>query len=409
MERRLPLRHLSWLQRPEGLDSLRMHQQRMYGFGGLLLFTLTAAIPYPAPKSIFLLLALSLMAKYYHATFGPRLGTRVLHHQNRRINSYDSATFRNYFRFEQQHALHVMSCLGLDPAREIICENRTKCNEEEAFLILLYRMGKHVDLVVMESEFGRDNTSLGRIIAHMVHLLVSNNHHLISNNIAFFVPRFKMYNAAIRRKFRGQQMPAAAIDTALFLDGTSLRIARPSGPHANQRNMYNGHHKVHCLQFQGVSAPDGMIVDFYGPLAGRRHDTHVLNSSFFNERLAQAQQGLPVQYKYYADKGYYAKSHGYAAYKGKNLPQLLVDENARMSGQRVGIEWTFGNIANRWAYVDFHKRQKIQMTFVGKYYWLAAILTNCHTCVCGSGPATRYWRVKPPTLAEYFGRNDIPI
>ena len=138
-----------------------------------------------------------MMTKYYHATFGPRLFPRVLHHQNRRINSYDSATFRNYFRFEQRHAHHVMSCLGLNAARDIVCDNGTRCNEEEAFLILLYRMAKHVDLVVMEKEFGRDYTSLGRIIGHMVHILVNNNHHLISDNIAFFVPRFKMYNAAI--------------------------------------------------------------------------------------------------------------------------------------------------------------------------------------------------------------------
>jgi hypothetical protein len=219
-------------------------------------------------------------------------------------------------------------------------------------------MAKHANLVAMESEFGRDNTSLGRIITHMVHLLVRNNHHLISDNIAFFVPRFQMYNDAIKRKFRGQQMPVAAVDTALFLDGTSLRIAPPSGPYANQRNMYNGHHKLHCLQFQGVSAPDGMIVDFYGPLAGRRHDTHVLNSSLFNERLAQAQQGMAIQYKYYVDKGYYAKSHGYAAYKGQNLPQLFIDENEKMSKHRVGIEWVFGNIANRWALVDFFIKGK---------------------------------------------------
>ena len=65
-------------------------------------------------------------------------------------------------------------------------------------------------------------------------------------------------------------MPVPAADTALFLDGTSLQIARPSGPHLNQRNMYNGHHKVHCLQFQAVVAPNGRIVDFFGPIAGRR-------------------------------------------------------------------------------------------------------------------------------------------
>ena len=40
------------------------------------------------------------------------------------------------------------------------------------------------------------------------------------------------------------------------------------------------------------------------------------------ERFAEEQQGQPVQYKYYADKGYFVQSHGYAAYKGKNLYRM---------------------------------------------------------------------------------------
>ena len=81
-----------------------------------------------------------------------------------------------------------------------------------------------------------------------------------------------------------------------------------------------------------------MIVDIFGPIAGRRHDSYVLDESCFNERSAEAQQGQPVQYKYYADKGYFVQSHGYAAYKGKNLPRILSDENNMMAKQRVGVE-----------------------------------------------------------------------
>ena len=53
-----------------------------------------------------------------------------------------------------------------------------------------------------------------------------------------------------------------------------------------------------------------MIIDFYGPVAGRRHDSHVLNASLFNERLRQVHVGEPVQDKYYADKEYYSKVMG---------------------------------------------------------------------------------------------------
>ena len=161
--------------------------------GALAFFALIAVISDRGPQCIFLLLSLVLLLKYYRATFGPRLPPRVLHHRNRRIYSYDSATFRNCFIFKQRHAPHIMSCLGLDSARNIIIpSDETWCNEEVASLIILYRMAKHIYLVTMEQEFGRDNTTLGRIVSHMVHVLVSNNHYLICDKVDFFVPRLKI-------------------------------------------------------------------------------------------------------------------------------------------------------------------------------------------------------------------------
>ena len=44
----------------------------------------------------------------------------------------------------------------------------------------------------------------------------------------------------------------------------------------------------------------------------------------------------------------------------------------------------------------------------GDSFWLAAILNNYQTCVSGTGPATAYWMVRSPTLAEYFKKDDIP-
>ena len=37
-------------------------------------------------------------------------------------------------------------------------------------------------------------------------------------------------------------------------------------PDKNQREVYNGHKKVHGLQFQSVSLPNGMISNLYGPV-----------------------------------------------------------------------------------------------------------------------------------------------
>ena len=61
-------------------------------------------------------------------------------------------------------------------------------------------------------------------------------------------------------------MPVPAVNTALFLNGTSLQSARPSDPQFNQRNVYKGLYKVHCMQYQAVVASNGIIVDFLVPL-----------------------------------------------------------------------------------------------------------------------------------------------
>ena len=60
-----------------------------------------------------------------------------------------------------------------------------------------------------------------------------------------------MYNQALRAKILslGQTLPAAALDTALLSDGKSVEVLRLGGSHIRQARIYNGHHRVHCLQF----------------------------------------------------------------------------------------------------------------------------------------------------------------
>ena len=79
-------------------------------------------------------------------------------------------------------------------------------------------------------------------------------------------------------------------------DGKSVRVCRPGGPLLHQARVYNGHHRMHCLQFQQTMGLDGMIVDFFGPIAGARHDEAVNRMSQFNQRLAAAQVGYAQQY-----------------------------------------------------------------------------------------------------------------
>ena len=62
-----------------------------------------------------------------------------------------------------------------------------------------------------------------------------------------------------------------------FVDGTVRPIARP-GEH--QRLVYNGHKRVHSLNFQSLALPNGLIANMYGPLIGE--ENILRNNGHFN-------------------------------------------------------------------------------------------------------------------------------
>lgn len=92
----------------------------------------------------------------------------------------------------------------------------------------------------MEEEFGIEYTQIDRVFNTMVNRIVAAHHRKLFDNLAFFEPRFARYNAAIRNNIlaNGNELPAAALDTALFTDGTSLQVPRPRGNN-HQAQLYN--------------------------------------------------------------------------------------------------------------------------------------------------------------------------
>lgn len=69
-----------------------------------------------------------------------------------------------------------------------------------------------------------------------------------------------------------------------FVDGTVRRVCWPG---INQRMLYNGHKKVHSIKFQSVSAPNGLVINLYGPVEGRRHNSTMLAMSGLFPMLQQ--------------------------------------------------------------------------------------------------------------------------
>ena len=72
-----------------------------------------------------------------------------------------------------------------------------------------------------------------------------------------------------------------------------------------------------------------------------------------------------------------------------------------MSEVRVAVELLFGNITNYFKFIDFKRQMKINLSPVGKMYFLCALLENAQTCLYGN-QVSQMFGIEPPTLNDYF-------
>ena len=81
-------------------------------------------------------------------------------------------------------------------------------------------------------------------------------------------------------------------------------MSRPGGENALQLACYSGHKRFHCLIFQTVRTPDGLVFYMFGPEVGRRHDMTLFRQSGFNEELQSHLMVGGMHYCTYGDAAY---------------------------------------------------------------------------------------------------------
>jgi hypothetical protein len=120
----------------------------------------------------------------------------------------------------------------------------------------------------------------------------------------------------------------------VVIDGTLIPIDRV----AADRPFYSGKHRLHGMNLQVISAPDGEIVWVSGPLPGAVHDLTAARIWGIVRELAAA--GLIVL----ADKGYHgAGDPVLTPYRGRNKPASQKDANRaharlRSPGERANAQ-----------------------------------------------------------------------
>ncbi len=293
------------------------------------------------------------------------------------------------FRFDKATLYRLIVVLRLAP--EYRASNGTKWTALEGLCIMLKRLSYPNRLVDCVHIFGRHKTELSIISNAMITDLFQKHSHLLKNiNQGFVQP--EVFAHAINDKGCPLQNVWA------FIDGTLRANCRPQ---VHQEEVFSGHKRRHGLKYQSLIYPNGIIGHCFGPVEGRRHDSAVYHQSDIDDLISNVHSEDGTLMAVFADTAYAAREYLITSFKGAALTQEMHNFNRLMSSVRESVEWGFSKVCTLFAFVDYHKNQKIYLQPIAKYYLVSALLTNAHTCAYGS-QVSMYFGLEPPSLEEYF-------
>ena len=308
------------------------------------------------------------------------------------LDALDDGACYEMFRFRKQDIIRLKEALLIQ--NTIVTDNKSVFSGVEALCILLRRLAYPNRLGDLVPIFGRCKEDLSRIFNLMLSYIYDHHGHLLSNLNKPWLSRnhLQMYADAVTEKGGPLQ------NCWGFIDGTARPVCRPT---YNQRECYSGHKRVHCLKYQSVQVPNGLIAHMFGPVEGRRHDAAMLAQSGLLNQLAGLDNGDDGPFCLYGDPAYPLRVNLISPYRGANLSVEQMAFNKAMSKVRQCVEWSFGGIVQEFAFLDYKKNMKIYLQPVGKCYLVGSLLWNCRTCLYGN-QTSEYFGIQPPSLEDYL-------
>ncbi|KAJ8930621.1 hypothetical protein NQ314_016536 [Rhamnusium bicolor] len=285
------------------------------------------------------------------------------------------------FRFHRDDLPRLLRVLQITPI--VRTKEGDLATGEEALCILLRRLAYPNHLKDLKAVFSRSSEAISHIVNFMTEFIYQHHGQLLDNleNLLWLdEEKMQLYGQGIAAK-------GAAVQNCFgFIDGTARPICRPS---QNQEEYYSGHKRQHCVKYQSVLSPDGIILNIQGSYPGRRHDAVFQNGSRF---------------VLFGDQAYGIRELLLCPYPGRGVNEAQRTFNASMSVVRQAVEWGFQKVLAQFAFTDFKKNQKLLLQDLESMYKTAIILTNCHTCLYSSQTA-QYFLIEPPQLEQYFNIN----
>ncbi|KAE8967973.1 hypothetical protein PR002_g27893 [Phytophthora rubi] len=251
-----------------------------------------------------------------------------------------TARVRYNFTIAQLHRVSIQLQLPQDNLRT---PEGDVVSSVEALAMVCRRLTEPSKLFTVADGFGRSTTAYNRKLKTTIAIMYANHATLLYFARATVLKPQDDYSAAVARK--GSPLRACWA----FIDGTKQYIARPSAranPESSfenlQRSVYSGHPRRHCLNWQAVTAPDGLIISVYGPVEGRRHDTTMLIMSGLLEYMHK--EGWFEGNVIYGDPAYGTADYLCYPFPLATPGSVQAEFNARMSNVREAVEWGFGRV-----------------------------------------------------------------
>ena len=248
-------------------------------------------------------------------------------------------------------------------------KSRFRVSDIEALGLLCARFRSAGDQFHLSLMYGRSQSAISEIVNWIVALLDNRWKHLLDWDSECLLSHENLPIYAQVVKDQG-----APIDTVFgWPDCTKFFICRPS---QYQQVAYNGHDRAHCLKFQAIVIPNGIIAHLYGPVEGRRHDMQLWDVSSIAEKLAEHAvvpnphiPGRSESFQIYGDATYGLSPHILSPFCGSGV--RTADElawNNLMGKDRVSVENVFAVILNFWPFLQAYWKMKVFGSPVGRYY-----------------------------------------
>ena len=237
------------------------------------------------------------------------------------------------------------------------CDHLTSC------CIVLRRLESPCRWSYLETMFGMRLPILSEVFWEVVIHFVDNWGHVLSSF------RADLMNESVERYAKSIRQQRSLLTHCVgFIECTKIEMCRPGGPGVNQRACYSGHKRFHCLIYQTITTPDGLIFHMYVPEAGRRHDLTLYRESGMDNSLEQSLHVQGQQYYIYGDPAYILRPWLQVAFSRAFATPEQQFLNKTMSAVRVSVEHSYKDMKQMWTSQDFKRMLKVRAAPIARLY-----------------------------------------